>query len=234
MTRLNGNDHARYILDMFSRIASRYDLMNHLMTFGLDRHWRRRVIEKAKIPQGEGRLLDLGTGTGDLAWESFHQNPALIPIAADFTIEMMLIGQKRAGAKTIPWVVADAHSLPFPDKTFDAITSGFLLRNVIDLPRVLREQYRLIKTGGRIVSLDTIRPKENLLRPIIRLYMHKIIPILGKIISGQRDAYVYLPDSSEKFLSAEQLTAKLIEAGFETVGYEQINFGTIAILWGKK
>lgn len=234
MAELKGKDRAAYVQKMFARIAPHYDLMNRLMTFGQDRRWRRWVIQKAKLPQTGGKLLDLGTGTGDLAMETCQQNPTTLPIAADFTMEMMLAGRKRPGAGNIRWTVADALSLPFPENTFDAVISGFLLRNVVDLPQALREQYRLIKPGGRIVSLDTTRPKKTPLTPLVRFYMHKIIPFLGRMVSGHREAYVYLPNTSEKFVSAEQLTTAFIDAGFGTVGFERVNFGTIAIHWGEK
>jgi demethylmenaquinone methyltransferase/2-methoxy-6-polyprenyl-1,4-benzoquinol methylase len=132
------------------------------------------------------------------------------------------------------WTAADALRLPFPDHTFDAAVSGFLLRNVADLQRALIEQFRVIKPGGRLVSLDTTRPRENLLTPFVRFHMHTLIPLLGRLVSGQEDAYVYLPDSSVDFLSAEELAAQMVRAGFTRVGFRRMNFGTIAIHWGDK
>lgn len=234
MAHLSGNDRARFVREMFTRIAPRYDVMNRLMTFGQDRRWRRYVIAKAKLPPSGGLLLDLGAGTGDLALDAYHRNPTTIPIAADFTFEMILTGRKRSKTQRFPWLLADAHSLPFPGETFEAIVSGFLLRNVIDLSRVLREQYRLIKPGGRIVTLDTTYPKDDKLHPFVRFYSHKIIPLLGQWISGQRDAYVYLPNSTDRFLSAEQLATSMVSVGFRNVGFDRINFGSIAIHWGEK
>jgi demethylmenaquinone methyltransferase/2-methoxy-6-polyprenyl-1,4-benzoquinol methylase len=166
--------------------------------------------------------------------EARRQNRAILAVAADFTIEMMLAGQKRAGSETLHWAAADALHLPFPENTFDAVVSGFLLRNVVDLPQALREQYRLIKPGGRMVALDTTRPTKNLLTPFVRFYMRRVIPMLGQLVSRQREAYVYLPDTSEKFVSAERLAVMFMEAGFSSVGFERLNFGTIAIHWGEK
>ena len=234
MTHLNGEARARYVQEMFSRIAPHYDLMNRLMAFGQDRRWRKRVIEKANLPPTGGLLLDLGAGTGDLGLEVSRNLPGTTSIEADFTIEMMLVGRCRPGTKILQWSVADALSLPFPDNAFDAVVSGFLLRNVQNLPSSLKEQYRVIKPGGRIVSLDTTRPPENLFSPLMRFYMHKIIPALGQIVSGQKDAYLYLSDSSENFISAELLTTNMVSAGFESIGFDRINFGTIAIHWGEK
>jgi demethylmenaquinone methyltransferase/2-methoxy-6-polyprenyl-1,4-benzoquinol methylase len=124
--------------------------------------------------------------------------------------------------------------LPFCDATFDAVVSGFLMRNVISVSRALQEQHRVLKPGGRIVILDTTRPQKNLLTPFVRFHMHIVIPLLGRLISGEDDAYAYLPDSSEAFLSAEELAAKMVTDGFEQVAFRRLNFGTIAIHWGVK
>jgi demethylmenaquinone methyltransferase/2-methoxy-6-polyprenyl-1,4-benzoquinol methylase len=219
---------------MFTRIASRYDLMNRLMTFGQDRFWRRVVIQWAELDGLKPILLDLGGGTGDLGLEAVRQNPGVIPIEADFTLEMMRVGQERPSSKALNWSAADALSLPFPDDAFDAVVSGFLLRNIIDLPQALQEMHRVLKPGGRMVALDTTRPKKHLLSPLIRLYMHKVIPLLGRLIAGQEEAYIYLPDSSEGFLSVEELVVQMAYAGFEQIGFHRLNFGTIAIHWGRK
>ncbi len=239
MTHLSGIDRAQYVQGMFTRIASHYDLMNRLMTFGQDCHWRRTVIQRAELPVERSRLLDLGGGTGDLGFEALRQHPTTMPCEADFTLEMLRVGQQRAQAidysiaqSTIDWSVADALNLPFPDHAFDAVVSGFLMRNVIDVPRALSEQLRVLKPDGRIVILDTTRPRRSLLTPLIRFHMHTIIPLLGRLISGQKEAYEYLPDSSEGFLSAEQLAARMISTGFSKVAYQILNFGTIAIHWG--
>ncbi|MCJ7700015.1 MAG: ubiquinone/menaquinone biosynthesis methyltransferase [Anaerolineales bacterium] len=234
MTHLSGSARSQYVQGMFSRIASHYDLMNRLMTFGQDRYWRREVIARAKLAPTGSILLDLGGGTGDLGLDAYQRNPATLPIEADFTLEMMRVGQERSGAQALRWSAADASNLPFPDNTFDAVVSGFLLRNVVDLPRALSEQYRVIKPGGHLVALDTTRPKHHLLTPFVRFHMHVVIPLLGRLISGQDDAYLYLPASSEGFLSAEELVAQIASAGFAQVAFRRLNFGTIAIHWGRK
>ena len=234
MTHLKGTERAAYVQGMFARIASHYDLMNRLMTLGQDRYWRRGVIKRADLPKSANLLLDLGCGTGDLGLDAVKSNSNTVPIEADFTLEMMNAGRERSGSEVLHWSAADALNLPFPNDSFDAVVSGFLLRNVVDLPKALREQYRVIKPGGRIVSLDTTKPQKNLLTPFVHFYMHTIIPILGRLISGQADAYAYLPDSSERFLSAEELAAQMISVGFAEIGFERTNFGTIAIHWGEK
>jgi demethylmenaquinone methyltransferase/2-methoxy-6-polyprenyl-1,4-benzoquinol methylase len=233
MTHLTGPERAQYVQGMFARIAGNYDLMNRLMTFGQDRRWRQEVIRRAALPPEGGLLLDLGGGTGDLGFEALRQNPANRPIEADFTFEMLRVGMARTPASGIPaWAVADALTLPFPDDAFDAVVSGFLMRNVIDVPQALREQLRVLKPGGRIVILDTTRPRKNIFTPLVRLHMHVVIPLLGKLIAGQEDAYEYLPESSENFLTAETLAAHMAAAGFQQIAFRRLNFGTIAIHWG--
>lgn len=217
---------------LFTRIAPHYDQMNRLMTGGLDRRWRIEVIERTRLPP-EGRLLDLGAGTGDLACEALRQHPDCRPLAADFTLAMMRLGKKRPRSPQ-DWCAADALQLPFPGNSYDAVVSGFLLRNVADLSRALAEQYRVLKPGGRWVALDTTRPQRSLVSPLIHFYMHRLIPFLGQLLAGQLEAYTYLPDTSEKFLPAEELQSLLIGAGFCEVGFHRLNFGTIAIHWGQK
>ena len=238
MTHLSGPERAQYVQGMFARIAGKYDLMNRLMTFGQDRRWRREVIRRAALPPEGGLLLDLGGGTGDLGFEALRQNPATRPVEADFTFEMLRVGKARTlPANSLPpnaWTVADALNLPFAEGTFDAVVSGFLMRNVIDVPQALGEQLRVLKPGGHIVILDTTRPRKNLFTPLVRFHMHVVIPLLGRLIAGQGEAYEYLPDSSENFLTAETLAAHMVAAGFHQVVFRRLNFGTIAIHWGEK
>jgi demethylmenaquinone methyltransferase/2-methoxy-6-polyprenyl-1,4-benzoquinol methylase len=201
MTQLTGNERAKYVQNMFTRIAGRYDLMNRLMTGGQDIRWRKRVIELARMNE-HASFLDLGTGTGDMAREALSAFPNAKVVAADFTLEMMRVGQKTS---PLNFSTADALRLPFNDSSFDAIVSGFLMRNVIDLQKALDEQYRVLKNSGRIVILDTTRPKKNILSPFIWLHMHFIIPTLGGLLTGSRDAYRYLPETTEGFVTAEDL-----------------------------
>ena len=167
---------ARYVQDMFTSISARYDLMNRLMTFGQDIRWRKEVIHRAWLPPG-GRLLDLGSGTGDLAREALRQSPDCRVVAADFTLQMMRTGKTRLerhpSRQPSPlWSAADALQLPFPDGSFDAVVSGFLMRNVVNREQALIEQLRVLAPGGRIVILDTTRPARSLLSPLIHLHMH--------------------------------------------------------------
>ena len=215
---------------MFTDIAPRYDLMNRLMTGGQDVRWRREAIARARLLPG-ACLLDLGAGTGDLAREALRQQPAARVVAADLTLAMMQRAQADSG---VQWSAADARRLPFPDQAFDAVVSGFLMRNVGDVRPVLAEQCRVLKSGGRVVVLDTTRPQPNLLSPFIWAHLHLVIPFLGGLISGFRGAYTYLPDSTEGFLWAEDLAARMTDAGFRQVGFRRLMFGTIAIHWAER
>ena len=146
---------------------------------------------------------------------------------------MMRAGRRRAG-EAMDWAGVDALQLPFPDNSFDAVVSGFLLRNTVDLQQALREQYRVLKPGGRVVALDTTRPRPSVFSPLIRLHLHGVIPLLGWLLTGQRDAYTYLPNSTERFVRAEELVARLAAVHFREIGFRCLMLGTIAIHWAKK
>ena len=230
MTQLTGNERAKYVQGMFTRIARRYDLMNRLMTGGQDIGWRKRVIELARLDD-RASLLDLGTGTGDLAREALSAFPKARVVGADFTLEMMRVGQKTG---RLDFSTADALRLPFPDSSFDAVVSGFLMRNVIDLQKALEEQFRVLKSGGRIVIIDTTRPKRNILSPFIWLHMHFVIPTLGGLLTGSRDAYRYLPETTEGFVTAEEMATRMAIVGLKKIEFQRYMFGTIAIHWAEK
>ncbi|MBC8333419.1 MAG: ubiquinone/menaquinone biosynthesis methyltransferase [Anaerolineales bacterium] len=234
MAHLTGSDRADFVQGMFTRIAHRYDLMNRLMTAGQDARWRREAIRRAALPPGRSIVLDLGAGTGDLAFDALRRHPETTPIAADFTLAMMRVGQKRQNGHQLNWSSADALKLPYPNETFDAVVSGFLLRNVIDIQQALAEQFRVIKPGGMMVALDTTRPRENLLSPLIHFHMKTVIPTLGRMLTGQADAYTYLPDSSINFLRAEEMAARMAAVGFSEINFERKMFGVVAIHWGRK
>jgi demethylmenaquinone methyltransferase/2-methoxy-6-polyprenyl-1,4-benzoquinol methylase len=233
MTHLTGDERARYVQNMFDRIAGRYDLMNRLMTGAQDVRWRRFVIEQAALPP-VGCLLDIATGTGEIALEGLHQQPGIQAVGGDFSIEMMQAGRRRPERRAIRWTGADALALPFPDATFDAVTSGFLMRNIIDVERGFREQWRVLKPGGRVVVLESSPPRENWLKPFVLIHLNWIIPTIGRIVSGHADAYRYLPDSTQAFRTPNALANAMRRAGFISVGYKLFMFGTIAIHFGRK
>lgn len=233
--QLEGKQKSDYVQDMFGRIAERYDLMNRLMTGGQDRRWRRFVIQQANLPE-QGKMLDLATGTGDIAFEALRAQPRLQVIGADFALPMMFVGQRNVHGNRVHWCGADALQIPFPDNTFDAVTSGYLVRNVIDIHQTLREQLRILKPKGRIVILDTSPPPQNLLRPFILIHLKYIIPLMGQLISGEAgaDAYQYLPESTQSFKTPEELAAIMREVGIQNVQFKRFMFGTMAVHWGEK
>jgi len=235
MAQLSGKEKANYVQNMFDRIAERYNVMNRLMTAGQDQRWRRFVIKQAAIPR-DGSVLDLATGTGDIAFEALHAEPSATVVGADFSLPMMIVGQRNTLGKHVEWCGADAMNLPFADEAFDAVTSGYLVRNVIDIQQTLHEQLRVLKPGGRIVILDTSPPPPGLLRPFIKIHLKYIIPFMGRLISGKNgaDAYKYLPESTHSFKTPQELEAIMREVGIEKVNYKTFMFGTMAVHWGTK
>ena len=232
---LTGKEKSAYVQDMFGRIAPRYNLMNRLMTGWQDQRWRRYVIKKAALPKN-GALLDLATGTGDIAFEALHTEPSAHIIGADFSLPMMYVGQEHTLGGHIDWCGADALNLPFASNKFDAVTSGYLVRNVIDIHQAIREQIRVLKPGGKIVILDSSPPPNNLLRPFILFYLRYIIPLLGRIISGKQgaDAYKYLPESTQAFKTPDELVTIMQDCGVKDIAYKKFMFGTMCIHWGQK
>jgi demethylmenaquinone methyltransferase / 2-methoxy-6-polyprenyl-1,4-benzoquinol methylase len=234
MAHLKGQERSAFVQDMFGKIAARYNIMNRVMTFGQDMAWRRFVVQQAHLPTG-GTLLDLATGTGDIAFEALRAVPSATVIGADFAVPMMRVGQNLAQGDKVHWTAADALALPYASNQFDAVVSGYLVRNVIDIPRTLAEQKRLLKPGGRIVILDTTPPPNNLLRPFIRFHLNVIIPILGRLIGGAAaaDAYTYLPESTQAFKTPSELAALMTQAGYVNVAYRTFMLGTMAVHWGE-
>ena len=218
---------------LFSRIASRYDLVNHLITGWQDNRWRRFAVKKLALPPS-ARLLDIGSGNGQIVQEVGRQYPDCMCIAADLTLAMIAVGQGNNFPVQVSWTAADAGFLPFQEGIFDGVISGFLVRNLGDVMVGLKNQYRILKTGGRIAILDTTKPPNHFLAPIIRLYMTNIIPIIGGIFTGNNEAYGYLNKSTQGFLRAEELAAYLAAAGFKKVAYQQFAFGMISVHWGEK
>ncbi len=233
MTAPEGPAGADDVRRMFDRIAPRYDLLNTLMTLGRDRAWRRETIRRLEL-DGDPRLLDLGAGTGDLGLEARRRAPAARVAGADFAPKMLRLARKRQGAGAVGWLISDALHLPFAGETFDGVVSGFLLRNVSDRDLALAEQYRVLRRGGRLACLDTTPLQPGLLRPLLEIYLRRVIPTLGRLIAGDAEAYNYLPASTVRFLSAEELGRRLTKAGFRNVGFTRRMFGTIAIHWGER
>lgn len=233
MNATNSEERIQLVRGMFARIASRYDLLNRLMTFGRDRAWRKEAIRKLRVKPAQ-RILDTGSGTGDIALEIKQLEPTARVVAADLTIEMIMVGRARPGGTAINWVVADAQNLPFPSDTFSSVISGYLLRNVPDVGVTLAEQYRVSADNALFVSLDTTPPQRNIFLPFIRFHLKVIIPLLGRLIAGDSAAYTYLPETTTRFLSAEALAQRISEVGFKMEGFVRRMFGSMAIHWAKK
>jgi demethylmenaquinone methyltransferase/2-methoxy-6-polyprenyl-1,4-benzoquinol methylase len=206
---------------MFDRIAPVYDAMNHVMTAGLDRRWRRITVEQAVRP-GD-RVLDACSGTGDLALAARAHGADVVGL--DFSERML----ERARAKSgdVEWIRGDVLALPFGDASFDAVTVGFGIRNVDDLEAGLCELRRVLRAGGRIGVLEITKPR-GVLAPFYRLWFDRVVPLLGKVLPGGA-AYTYLPASVRRFPGPEELAALLESAGFTAVRFKLFAGGIVAL-----
>ncbi len=217
---------------MFSRIAGRYDLMNGLMTFGMHHAWRRAAARET-IPSPEGPGLDLATGTGDLALELGRIHPHRIIMGADFAHGMLTIAEEKRRAEDpggrIRLVEADALSLPFEAGTFAFVTSAFLLRNLADLRQGLAEMRRVSRPGGRVVALEITQTDLPGWAPLFRAYFHQVVPRVGALVGGDREAYTYLPQSVDRFLTPPGLSALMEDVGLRGVKYSRLGLGTVTI-----
>ncbi|MFP3910625.1 MAG: ubiquinone/menaquinone biosynthesis methyltransferase [Desulfobacteraceae bacterium] len=222
---------------MFDRLSGRYDLMNRLISLGQDRRWRRALLKRAgfsRIAARQGRVLDVGTGTGRIPMEALGPYPGLRVTGADFSPGMIHQGKRRCPDPRISWCSADALQLPFREATFDAVTSAYLMRNVSDPKYAFEEQFRVVKPGGVVACLETSPPSRSFLYPLVRFHLRKVIPFLGRIISREAGAYTYLPDTTQGFVTPEGLAAIMARAGLEQVSYQQFMFGVMAIHVGRR
>lgn len=223
-------DEIRYMFDL---ISNRYNLMNSLMTFGYDRFWRRTLIDKISLPD-KGRVLDIGTGTGDIPLEILSCQNEVICVGADFSENMLKVARTRKNANRVCWLATDSLSLSFRTNSFDVVTSAFLMRNVVSLRLALKEQYRVLTEGGCLLCLDTSPFQKTWLKPILNLYFFGVIPLLGQLISGHGAAYKYFSESTAGFLPAEDLAQLIASVGFRNVGFSHAMLGSIAFHWGIK
>jgi demethylmenaquinone methyltransferase/2-methoxy-6-polyprenyl-1,4-benzoquinol methylase len=229
--KITGPNRAAYVEDMFGRIAPRYDLLNRVMTGGMDRRWRAITVAETRLQRG-GRALDVATGTGDLAYLLARvAGPDGQVIGVDFTEPMLELARLKAHpARPVPdFQRADALDLPFPDGCFDAVTIGFGLRNVVGLPRALSEMYRVLRPGGRMACLEVTKPRHPLLAAGFYAYFENVVPLLGSLLNGSREAYTYLPSSLRPFPDAPTLRRLMLDTGFRAVHMRLLNLGTIAI-----
>lgn len=189
----------------FDKIARDYDRMNHLMTAGLDRCWRKSAVRGL-----HGKVLDVACGTGDMAVELLRQGCSVTGV--DLSKEMMAIAKRKA--PQAEYRLADAEHLPFGDASFDAVTCAFGVRNFVHLEQGLHEMLRVLKPGGRMVILELATPDSSLIRPFYNLYTRRIIPWLGQRLAGSREAYTYLPRSIERFPKGDAFLQLIQNSGF--------------------
>jgi demethylmenaquinone methyltransferase/2-methoxy-6-polyprenyl-1,4-benzoquinol methylase len=231
------DDRGAAVERMFSAIAPRYDFLNRLLSAGRDRYWRREAIRATTLPT-TGRLLDICTGTADMALEAARQFPAARIVGVDFSRPMISLGlikvEQANLASRISLQVAPAEALPFPDASFDGTTVAFGLRNVPDRLRGLREMHRVLKPGGRAVVLEFTTPPGRLFRGVYLWYFHRVLPWIGRLVSGHPSAYSYLPASVADFPSPEGLAVWMRDAGLCDVSYLLLTGGIVAIHVGVK
>lgn len=226
------SDKATYVHRAFTAIADRYDLLNTLLSFNQDRRWRRSTVSSLEL-KGSETVLDVATGTGKLALELQKGVGASGRVVGIDFCEPML--QKAKGqAQNIHLLLATSEGLPFPDNSFEGATIGFALRNVPDIEKTLRETTRVIKPGGKVVCLEFSRPRHPIMRSLHRFYLLRVLPTVGWLISGDKEAYLYLPRSIMEFPCAEELEAVMEKAGLERAQFRFLTWGVVAVHVGTK
>jgi demethylmenaquinone methyltransferase/2-methoxy-6-polyprenyl-1,4-benzoquinol methylase len=224
---------------MFNAIAPSYDLLNHLLSLNVDKYWRWRTTRLAP-PEGDAPILDMCTGTGDLALAYDRAARGKVPIVgADFCHEMLVRAEakakKRGAAERIRFLEADAQHLPFPDNEFQIATVAFGLRNVTDTDRGIAEMMRVTKPGGRVVILEFSRPRGRVLGGLYQFYFRRVLPTVGQAISRSQDnAYHYLPASVLEFPDGDALAERLRKHGLKAVRWHSLTFGIASLYIGVK
>ena len=223
---------------MFARIARRYDLLNTVMSGGRHYSWRRKAAAMA-VEGLSGVALDVATGTGDFAFDLARRPEVTSVVGLDFTREMMRLGVEKAGrqgvGRSVSFTEGDAHGLPFKDDSFICATAGFGIRNFVDVPRALGEMVRVVAPGGRVVSLEIVRlDGGDPVSRMARLHFRYVTPWLGALLAGDREAYTYLPQSAQGFMSAQELSQAMEDAGLEVTACIKLALGTVAIHVGQK
>lgn len=230
-----GDDRARQVRTLFSEIAPRYDLLNHVLSANIDRAWRRKAVDRlgwTRVP--DGRYLDACAGTYDLSLElagraEFRGRV----VASDFARAMLVEGKGKLNGAPVEPVCGDSLRLPFPDASFDGATVGFGVRNLADLDRGFAEFRRVLRPGARLVILEFTIPPNPVVRTGYMFYFTRILPLVGRLVSGHPWAYTYLPESVKEFPGPGALAARLEGAGFRSAGYELVTLGIAAIHWAE-
>jgi demethylmenaquinone methyltransferase/2-methoxy-6-polyprenyl-1,4-benzoquinol methylase len=224
------------VADMFDNISGHYDFLNHFLSLGIDRLWRRRAIGLLR-KQNPRRILDIATGTGDLALASLKLNPEAV-IGVDISNRMLDVGRdkirKRKLADKVSLQYGDAENLPFESGSFDAITAAFGVRNFGDLQLGLQEMSRVLQPGGQAVILEFSKPKNVIFRKLYYFYFYNVLPFVGKLVSRDHRAYTYLPESVKAFPDGEEMASILKNCGFKTVQCIPLTFGISTIYLAEK
>ncbi|TMV94031.1 bifunctional demethylmenaquinone methyltransferase/2-methoxy-6-polyprenyl-1,4-benzoquinol methylase UbiE [Thioclava sp. BHET1] len=222
---------------VFSRVASKYDIMNDLMSVGIHRVWKDAMMDWL-VPRSGQKLLDVAGGTGDVAFRFLNRAGSAHATVCDMTESMLVEGRKRAEAESmaesLDWVVGDAMALPFADNSFDAYTISFGIRNVTRIPDALSEAYRVLRPGGRLMVLEFSQIPNELMQKAYDLYSFNVIPKMGELVAGDRDSYQYLVESIRKFPDQERFAGLIRDAGFGNVSYRNLSFGIAALHSGWK
>ena len=230
-------DKAGMVHGVFSRVASRYDVMNDLMSGGVHRLWKGAMMDWL-VPRAGQRLLDVAGGTGDVAFRFLKRAPEANAVVLDMTEAMLVAGRKRAEAgrqaDRLDWVVGDAMALPFPDRSFDAYTISFGIRNVTRIGDALSEAFRVLKPGGRLMVLEFSQIPNEMLQKAYDLYSFNVIPVMGQVVAGDRESYQYLVESIRKFPDQDAFAGMIRAAGFGQVSYRNLTMGVAALHSGWK
>lgn len=230
-------DKAGMVHGVFSRVASKYDVMNDAMSLGIHRLWKDAMMDWLAPRPGQ-RLLDVAGGTGDVAFRFLKRAPGASAVVCDMTEPMLIEGRKRAEAEklapSLDWVVGDAMALPFEDGSFDVYTISFGIRNVTRIRDALAEAYRVLKPGGRLMVLEFSQIPNELMQQAYDLYSFNVIPVMGQVIAGDRSSYQYLVESIRKFPDQETFAAMIRDAGFGQVKYRNLTMGIAALHSGWK
>lgn len=230
----NEQDASKHVREMFTRIAPRYDLLNHLLSAQMDRIWRARAARelKAILERPDAMVLDLCCGTGDLAFSLARDAKARI-IGADFSHSMLVRArQKAAGANrmaTLTFFEADALRLPVADASLDLVTTAFGFRNLANYEAGLREIFRVLRPGGSVGILEFAEPAPGMFGDAYRFYTRKVLPKIGGWISGDKEAYAYLPRSVSRFFRPDELSALMVSVGYRPVRYQVMTLGSVAL-----